>query len=617
MKQVLFSCPYLSVSIKQCRRSFILSSSFLFLVLLAGFNGNAQVKIGSNPNTINANSLLELESSNKGFLPPRVAINDLNAVAPLTGTVPAGMLVYSFQGTVPDGYYFWSGSNWSAIGQSNMVAKNASTTLQKTETFVLASNDIMLTLPTVAAAHNGLAITIKNVGTPTNLVVVKGSTATIDGVDSANLTRWQSKTFVAYNGNWLTKEKESGTYNILEVSPTGSWTTIEEAVEFLGVHMTGPSILRLSGDDVSIAATILLDLDFALTIQGASFGKTTIAPASGLVGPLFKARSECYFKMLAFDAGNTYSNITGNDAIQFDGAGEYYEVKDCNFNGFNKTLAAKKNVELWVFETDINNAKDAGIDIGAGAADTVTLKVSEVDFIACAKGINLGTSKGALVSILNSTFYNATGGIGINYNPTTFVTFSSMFITNNAWNNTGSFFNGFDFSRPDGRDARAFIQNNAGDPNRNPSCHLSVLNSTTATTLQIANTWYKAAWDYAVTTVNTTKWTVANAAGTGNVNRITYQTTNKRSGYFIISGNLLLNTATETISIAVYRNGITSVRFGEITVRTGNANTPTVFSTIVYLPQISIGDYFEIGLSSTSGSITATLQDVQWLAETK
>ncbi|MFN0082495.1 MAG: hypothetical protein ACKVOM_08240 [Ferruginibacter sp.] len=36
------------------------------LLLLLGFSATAQVKIGDNPNTINANSLLELESTNRG-----------------------------------------------------------------------------------------------------------------------------------------------------------------------------------------------------------------------------------------------------------------------------------------------------------------------------------------------------------------------------------------------------------------------------------------------------------------------------------------------------------------------------------------------------------------------
>src|SRR5688500_4969403 len=119
------------------------------LFLLLCVYTQAQVKIGNNPNTINANSLLEMESTNKGFLPPRVALNDASVVNPLTGTVPAGMLVFSTGGSLADGYYYWNGSQWKLVATAdlNVVYKAATTTLLKTETMVLASNDITLTLP--------------------------------------------------------------------------------------------------------------------------------------------------------------------------------------------------------------------------------------------------------------------------------------------------------------------------------------------------------------------------------------------------------------------------------------------------------------------------------------
>src|SRR5688572_9650469 len=144
----------------------LLPISLLFFALAS----NAQVKIGNNPGTIDANSLFEMESTNKGFLPPRVALNSTASVAPLTGTVPAGMLVYSSGGTLTDGFYYWNGTAWRLIATSelNTVTKTATTTLTKAETFVLASNDINLTLPAITSSDNGLSITVKNVGSHTD-----------------------------------------------------------------------------------------------------------------------------------------------------------------------------------------------------------------------------------------------------------------------------------------------------------------------------------------------------------------------------------------------------------------------------------------------------------------
>lgn len=587
------------------------------ILLLLGYSVSAQVKIGDNPGTINANSLLELESTNKGFLPPRVALNSTVSIAPLTGTVPSGMLVYSTGGTLTDGYYYWNGTSWRLVATSelNAVAKTAAATLTKTETFVLASNDITITLPAITASDNGLAITVKNIGTHTDLITVKGSaSATIDGKSTTTLTRWFGKTYIAYNGNWVQKEKESGSVNLLDVSPTGSWTTVKEVLEFLGAHMTGPTVVRLSGD-FTIDATQVINLSYPVTFQGLSFGKASLTATSGLSGsPMFRCVSESYFKMLAFD-GTVYGSSSGEDAIQLEGAGEYFEIKDCNFTGFNKTIVAESNVEFWLFETDINDAAVAGVEIAAGVTSGVSFKTSETDFINCGKGINLLSGAAGVVSILNCGFYNTSGQTGVNYVPATFTNFSSLFIQNNSWNNTGSFLGGFDFTRTDGRDSKAFIQNNAGDGDKKPSCHVNVLNSATTTTLTSSGVWYKANWNNAVATVSTTLWTVANSSG--NVNRITYQPSNRRGGYFVISGNLTVNQQNRSISLGVVKNGVSTVRYGETTIRTGSIGTSSLFSTVIYVPDIAPNDYFEIYCSSASAADVVTFQDVQWYADTK
>lgn len=103
-----------------------------FLILIGILDADAQVKLGDNPNTINSNSLFEMETTNKGMLPPRVALTSATSVSPLSGTVPSGMTVYSSGGTLADGYYYWNGTKWlqlltSANDRNNFVrVKSAS-----------------------------------------------------------------------------------------------------------------------------------------------------------------------------------------------------------------------------------------------------------------------------------------------------------------------------------------------------------------------------------------------------------------------------------------------------------------------------------------------------------
>jgi hypothetical protein len=92
---------------------------FIIVALVAGLMVSAQVKIGGTVetiNTINANSILELESTNKGLLFPRVELTGTANVAPLANHVP-GMTVYNTAtaGDVTPGMYTNSGAAWMRL----------------------------------------------------------------------------------------------------------------------------------------------------------------------------------------------------------------------------------------------------------------------------------------------------------------------------------------------------------------------------------------------------------------------------------------------------------------------------------------------------------------------
>lgn len=128
----------------------------------------AQVKIGNNPNTIDSNSLLELESTTKGFLAPRVAINDLNSFAPLTNPVPEGMLVYSSGGSVANGFYLWNGSKWLLV----ITSKNT----RKDYVLVKSESDLPLPVGGVITLEANTAYEINGMISLTNKINLNGCT---------------------------------------------------------------------------------------------------------------------------------------------------------------------------------------------------------------------------------------------------------------------------------------------------------------------------------------------------------------------------------------------------------------------------------------------------------
>lgn len=100
-------------------------------ILVASFgNISSQVKIGDNPNTINSSSILELESSNKGLLLPRISLNSLTDASTIPS--PANyLLIYNTNTSLAPGagYYFNSGTPASAqwvklVSQNDSIVKS-------------------------------------------------------------------------------------------------------------------------------------------------------------------------------------------------------------------------------------------------------------------------------------------------------------------------------------------------------------------------------------------------------------------------------------------------------------------------------------------------------------
>jgi hypothetical protein len=78
---------------------------------------NAQTGIGTT--SPNASAKLDVYSTDKGFLPPRVTLTSASLASPIT--LPAeGLLVYNLGSTgLQAGYYYWNGTNWATIATAS------------------------------------------------------------------------------------------------------------------------------------------------------------------------------------------------------------------------------------------------------------------------------------------------------------------------------------------------------------------------------------------------------------------------------------------------------------------------------------------------------------------
>src|SRR4051812_7627790 len=101
---------------------------FLVCLLLMQVIAKAQVKIGNNPTTVNSASLLELETTDKGLVFPRVSLTGVSSSAPLPAGLLTGTVVFNTNGSVTGGngigLYLWDGAARRVINSGNSTAWN-------------------------------------------------------------------------------------------------------------------------------------------------------------------------------------------------------------------------------------------------------------------------------------------------------------------------------------------------------------------------------------------------------------------------------------------------------------------------------------------------------------
>lgn len=150
-----------------------------------GFAQITQQKIGNNPTIINPSAVIEVESANKGFLAPRVALTSTTNFSPITGLAAAdqhtanSLLVYNTAtaGDVTPGYYYWEKPTVAAAGKWIRIATGTTAT----------TNELSSAANTMTSNVNGLSDTAPIINTNALSLSGKDLTSTVNGVPSTAL----------------------------------------------------------------------------------------------------------------------------------------------------------------------------------------------------------------------------------------------------------------------------------------------------------------------------------------------------------------------------------------------------------------------------------------------
>lgn len=85
----------------------------LSLLVLMNMSARSQVKVGG-ASGISSGAMLEVESSTRGFAPPRINLTSLTMT--LNSVIPAdGMIIYSTNASIGTGLFTWYAGKWNKV----------------------------------------------------------------------------------------------------------------------------------------------------------------------------------------------------------------------------------------------------------------------------------------------------------------------------------------------------------------------------------------------------------------------------------------------------------------------------------------------------------------------
>ncbi|MFD3293381.1 tail fiber domain-containing protein [Aquirufa sp. KTFRIE-69F] len=276
--------------------------------LLISLNVFAQTGIGTT--TPDASAKLEVASSNKGFLPPRVALTATNSASPITS--PAnGLMVFNTATTgaspfnVLPGYYYWDGVGLKWVSLSTTVGN-----VQNQGIFRSTAN----------TAVNS---------------IVSSWNSRFNNIAAGDLTITSNTTFALANGiykiEWALPYQSSNTYNIIQLQEnmSGTWNALLNDAGYSTLGNGGNTDWgggTFAADIVDCSSSTRTFRFFNLDIYrqlyyGATFIITKLNPSITTSTTADNLGNHTATKNIQL-GGNYLSNDGGNEGISVDNLGK-------------------------------------------------------------------------------------------------------------------------------------------------------------------------------------------------------------------------------------------------------------------------------------------------------
>ncbi|WP_341837791.1 hypothetical protein WJU16_07965 [Chitinophaga pollutisoli] len=235
-----------------------ITASVFFVLIFAGQDAKAQLKVGGNTTITRGDAILEMESNRKGMLLPRVT--SLALTVPPLDTAAQGMMVYNL---TDNKIYIRASGAWKALSDADASGWNltGNSSVNPALHFLGTTNAQPLILRTNNLEAARITADRKlGIGTtaPHSMLHVNGSTATNVAVGTGNFTMADSNSVVIMNNNavanFALQNPASFKGRAIEVIAYGT-----DSVKFAGYNVRGqqsvnPTLAILPGYSVRLVS---------------------------------------------------------------------------------------------------------------------------------------------------------------------------------------------------------------------------------------------------------------------------------------------------------------------------------------------------------------------------
>lgn len=372
---------------------------------VTSFTANAQgMKVGDNPGTINPNSVLELQSTNKGFVAPRLALTQTTSSSPLTATLLTGTIVYNTAtaNDVTPGFYYWNGTAWQRMLSATSALTSNAPLSYNPSTGVLSisqantSTDGYLSFTDWNTFNNKQnALTFGDVTSSTSGVTINNGTGAVigSGTSISIATATGSQNGLLASTDWTTFNNKvtdvSGTAGNIVISGT-----TQNPVVNLATAGTAGTYTRVTTDAYGRVTAGANDLTTA-DITDFSIS----APSSGQV-LVYNSTSKKWENQTVSAA--VLSSISGSAPITFNSSTGVIGINrndvtssDISITNGTNAVVGGANMTLTINKGDLTTTT-SGITVGNGTGAVLGSGAS----------INIATATGSQNGLLSSADWN-------------------------------------------------------------------------------------------------------------------------------------------------------------------------------------------------------------------